>query len=49
MAFSYPIRAHADVAAASARVSVKRAKVRRESFIPFLPGNAKRRAGFIRP
>jgi hypothetical protein len=46
----YPVRARADVAAASAAAAAtKCATARRGGFIMFVPGNAEQRAGFIRP
>ena len=46
----YPVRARADVAAASAAApATKCATARRGGFIMFVPGNAEQRAGFIRP
>jgi len=46
----YPIRARADIAAASAAApGTKCATARRGGFIMFVPENAEQRAGFIRP
>jgi hypothetical protein len=46
----YPVRARADVVAASAAApATKCTTARRDGFIMFVPGDAEQRAGFIRP